>query len=775
MIENILPRDQLRALCRRKFKGTESRTVDQAVADALAQEGWQKIRTNKHSIKLERAKPHDKELEDRVWSLFYRMGFPFLAAEGGASLTTHTENDKALSNQIDCVALDDEIALAAECKSSKEFSRRPRLQEEIAKLGTLRQSFSRAVQGFTNDSRKRVTITCLFLRNAQLGEIDIARAKEANVVLFDDKDLNYYEELVRHLGSAARYQFLADLLPGKEIPGLKIRLPAIKLRIGGGDAYMFAISPEFLLKISYISHRQKGKGSDIDTYQRMMKRSRLRTIREFIEEQGVFPTNIVLNIESRMLRFDRTTQEGEGAGDTESGVLGWLHIRATYKAAWIIDGQHRLFGYSGSTKAARSRLAVLAFSGLKPGDQAGMFISINSKQKSVKQSLLQELYAELHWEAEDEALRVRAIISKVIQSLNEDKASPFYGRIQTADDGRDEKRCISLTSMFSALDKSELYIAGEKGGQVVEYGPLWHPDGHAALRRTASVVNCWFKTTTSSVVDWWDIGAGEGGGLAMNDGVVALLGVLRSVLLFLGREHHLKLVTLSDQELAHSLEPYAKAISGYLASLSAADRQAFRGHRGVQGVTTRQRRMQQAIKLTFSKYNPPGLEDFLRNEKAETNKQARELLDDVELILKATIIEDLKEELGKEEAGWWFNGVPPQVRKDVMDRRDQDEAKRGGMEHYFNLIQYRAIITHNWGLFGSLLGYGKNNVGKEKGTEWIRELNEFRNAVMHASSGVHIAVEDLDKIKGYHGWLKTRIENPEPQGDDSLPAGVKDE
>jgi len=287
-----------------------------------------------------------------------------------------------------------------------------------------------------------------------LSETDLARAKEASVVIFDDSDLTYYEELVKHLGSAARFQFLADMLPGKEVPGLKIRLPAIRLRIGGGDAYMFAISPEFLLKISYVSHRQKGKGSDINTYQRMMKRARLRKIREFIEAQGIFPTNIVVNIESRMLRFDRAVQKGEGAGDTESGVLGWLDIRPTYKAAWVIDGQHRLFGYSGSTKAAKSRLVVLAFSGIKPGDQAGMFISINSKQKSVKQSLLQELYAELHWEAAEPALRVRAIISKVIQSLNEDKTSPFYGRIQTADDGRDEKRCISLTTRVNFISRT---------------------------------------------------------------------------------------------------------------------------------------------------------------------------------------------------------------------------------------------------------------------------------------------------------------------------------
>ena len=84
---------------------------------------------------------------------------------------------------------------------------------------------------------------------------------------------------------------------------------------------MFAIAPSYLLKIAYVSHRMKGKGSDINTYQRMMRRSRLNKIREFIEEKGVFPTNIVVNIDPKFLKFYRTKQEHEGAGDDEAEFL----------------------------------------------------------------------------------------------------------------------------------------------------------------------------------------------------------------------------------------------------------------------------------------------------------------------------------------------------------------------------------------------------------------------------------------------------------------------
>ena len=764
MIENVLPRESLRLLCRRKFKRTESRTVGHLEVEALVAEGWDTVKTSKSGARMERAKPLSKDLEDRIWSLFYRMGFPFLSGDGGASIVSN-QNEPPLTNQIDCVAIDAEVALGVECKSSKEFGKRSRLQEEIAKVAAIKPTFAKVTGGIGGSEGKRSTVMCMFLCNASLSETDVARAKESNAVLFDDTDLEYYEKLVSHLGQAARYQFLADLLPGKDIPGLKIRLPAIKLKLGGGEAYMFAISPEYLLKISYVSHRSKGKGSDIDTYQRMMKRSRLRKIHEFIEEHGTFPTNIVVNIDTKRLQFYKTKQEGDGAGDVESGVLGWLDIRPAYKSAWIIDGQHRLFGYSGSKSAAKARLAVLAFSGLKPSEQAGMFININSKQKSVKQSLLQELYSELHWDAEDPRMRVRAVISKAIQVLDSDKSSPFFGKIQTADSGRDEVRCISLTSIFGALEKSDLYIAHEKSGQVVEYGALWEPSNDATLKRTAFVLNAWFRSIETAVPEWWSLGSAEGGGLSMNDGIVALIGVLRSVLLHLREVKRLRLADLSREELASLIEPYSKKIGVYLASLTADQRRQFRDLRGVQGVTTRQRRVQQALRAAHADFNPSGLEEFLRNEKAETNKHAKELLDKIELLIQSTVLSELKQQFGPEEIGWWLRGVPLAVRKDVSTRFEEDGGRRGGKEHYFTLIHYRAIVTHNWQVFDKIFGYGKKNVGKEKGTDWMRELNEFRNAVAHATSGVHISIEELGAIGRYHDWLENRIENPDAESE----------
>src|SRR5207249_2838164 len=208
--------------------------------------------------------------------------------------------------------------------------------------------------------------------------------------------------------------------------------------------------PEYLLKIAFVSHRAKGKPSDVDAYQRMISKSRLKKIRDYISRDGVFPKNIVLNIEkSKYVRFDQGKQDG----DKEGAKFGWLTLTPSYRSAWVIDGQHRLYAYSGHPRAAKSYLSVLAFESLPADKQAKYFIDINHEQKSVKRSLLDELWAELHWDSDDVETRVRAVISKAVQTLGTQRDSPFSNRILLSDGKKTDVRCISLTSLLDALNK----------------------------------------------------------------------------------------------------------------------------------------------------------------------------------------------------------------------------------------------------------------------------------------------------------------------------------
>lgn len=757
MLENIESLENLLGLARRKSNKYEINTINSSDVEKYTNDGWQIHKQLKNKFQIKKVKDHLISLEDRVWSLFYKMKFSYLSGNGGALLKS-TSND--IKQMLNVVAIDDEVAIMIYCISSSEHKRRNQLHSEISSFHQQREPFTKAIknQFYLENGIKRQIIQVIFLNKIILSESDREKAKNLNIILFDEHDLAYYENLINHLGPAAKYQTLADMIPGKSVAGLEIKIPAIKTKMGGFNCYSFSISPEYLLKIAYVSHRSKGKASDINTYQRMMAKSRLKKIRDYITEDGIFPTNIILNFEKGRLQFQRTKQETELKDDLDSGILGWLDIKPAYKSAWVIDGQHRLYAYSGHEKAQNSKLSVLAFEGLKPSTQAELFIDINAKQKSVKQSLLQELFAELHWDSDNPLTRISAIVSKAIQDINNDPESSLYQRIQTTDGEKDNIRCITLTSMFGQIEKKGFFIQKEKGGHVLEFGPLWGGDNMNTLKRTVAILNYWINEITKHNKEWWDLGSNDGGGLAMNDGIATIIAVLRSVFEDLEKSH--SLIQLSHNEVNKLIAPYANSLGQYLASFDNPQKKAFRDLRGAAGVSYRTRQCQEGIRSRIPTYNPEGLDEWINLQKQQTNKNAKDLIDKIEISLQDFIINELKSQHGIENDTWWYDSIPSTIRTKVSTRMEEDKNKRGGKEYYFDLIDYKKIILENWEIFEQIFSYGKGN--KDKKTDWLDFINETRKIVAHASSGKMVSLEDFSKIQDISNWITQQVNNFEP-------------
>ena len=117
----------------------------------------------------------------------------------------------------------------------------------------------------------------------------------------------------------------------------------------------------------------------------MLHRQRLKKISEYINAGGRFPTNIVVNLKTSKktgLKFDVIEK-------FENEMLGKLSLPANYASAWIIDGQHRLYGYayaraSDGFKHDTTMIPVLAYENLPADKEMNLFIDINSKQVKVR-------------------------------------------------------------------------------------------------------------------------------------------------------------------------------------------------------------------------------------------------------------------------------------------------------------------------------------------------------------------------------------------------------
>jgi len=752
VIDNVFSVEDLRALARRMSKSDEFKTVKPELVHENLADGWEVSRSSKRSCRMKRPKKRAVLLEDRVWTLLYRMGFGHLSGVGGARLTGSVCDEPLVTNQLDVVGLDDEVAIAVECKSSLKARRPSDFQKDLAKLAVLKQSFAQSIHEAVplDRSVRRVPVMMFFTWGLLLSQTEKDRATTQQVVLFDERDLEYYEQLVQHLGQAAKYQFFADMLPHRRVRGLEASVPALKATMGGKHTcFTFSIKPEYLLKIAYVSHRAKGKATDVDTYQRMIKKSRLKKIRKYIDESGMFPTNIVISLDAGVAQF-----EPRAGGDSEEGAeYGTLKLRPTYRAAWIIDGQHRLFGYSGHPSAATSYLTVLAFDNLPASDQAQLFIDINHEQKSVKTGLLQELFAELNWNSDDDDILVRAIASKAIQALGVQEDSPFHGRILLTDDRRTDERCITLPTLFSSLTKARMFTV--KSG--VEYGPLWAGDREATLHRTIDVVKAWFtQICDGGAQEWWDLGAGEGGGLAMNDGVTVCIAVLRSVFEHLSGKG-LTLIRLNTDELVDSLRPFGLALGEFLGSLGPDERKGFRRERGVQGQTAGRIMCEKALHAKFPDFSPEGLALALEAEAANARQRAYAILERLERKLFKVVIETIKEEFGEDAGLWWYDGVPEAVRTKAAVRIEADQGKRGSAkEGYLDLLDFKDIASKNWELFKGLLSFGSGK--KEQQLRWIDQLNDIRKIVMHSSKNVPVTLGQLAQLEETEEWLDAKLE-----------------
>lgn len=236
MLTNVLPVEQLKGIAGRKSKPDEYKSVRNPLVEEEVAKGWAIVKKGRTTTRLSKTKSHDRTLEDRVWTLLYRMGFKHLSGQGGAQLLVDGREPDGPDNQIDVVAVDDEVSFAIECKSCETPRKFQDFSKDLAKHVALRERFTRAIRDKIPVENKRTSVFAFWTSGMIVTDNDRTRSDANHVQILEEKDLDYYEQLVGQVGSAARFQFLADVLSGRSVPGLEITVPAIRSRMKGGSA-----------------------------------------------------------------------------------------------------------------------------------------------------------------------------------------------------------------------------------------------------------------------------------------------------------------------------------------------------------------------------------------------------------------------------------------------------------------------------------------------------------------------------------------------------------
>ncbi len=367
--------------------------------------------------------------------------------------------------QVDAVGGWDDVLLVAEATqtSRKNASLRNRIVEIRGKMGDLQRGFAEleAYRGYRRFEFALIT------KGFDFSETDRQLAEsQRRVHLIDDQVIEYYQRLAGTIGKQASvYNFLGEL--GVEPRDIAVhRSPAFKVELQKNlVGYLFFCEPQKLLEIAYVARRETGRGN---YYQRMLTTSRLKDIRNFIDDGGIFANNVILAFDDK----PQFKSHNIPSPDAPSWLQwGDLTFPKSYRAAWIIDGQHRLYAFGGEQGVSRlQKLPVFAFEQLTESKQAAFFIEINKEQKPVSPDLIWDLEADLRPESS------RGRIALTAKRLNQ--SSPLKDKIYFPLSGEAPRGKIKISSICNDIDELRLLEDQTRNMTPSQRNPLVHGIPH---------------------------------------------------------------------------------------------------------------------------------------------------------------------------------------------------------------------------------------------------------------------------------------------------------
>jgi len=166
----------------------------------------------------------------------------------------------------------------------------------------------------------------------------------------------------------------------------------------------------------------------VDGFQRVLEEKRAIEIAQYIDAGGTIPSSIVLSAQPEaQLRYERKKRS--------------ITFAVTPKSFLILDGQHRVYGFS---KAKTSlRVPVVIYNNLSRAEECRLFIDINTKQRPVPSELLLDIKRLAETENDSESF-----CRDVFDLFSTEASSPLLGLMSASSKAKGK---ISRVTFNSAL------------------------------------------------------------------------------------------------------------------------------------------------------------------------------------------------------------------------------------------------------------------------------------------------------------------------------------
>ncbi|SIN74266.1 DGQHR domain-containing protein [Algoriphagus halophilus] len=735
---------QLGKIYKSKRNANLTLSVDHNLVDGYLKEGWEIQKELKTKTRLIKPKSHSKKFEDDVWCQLYELGYRYLNYDDSFKLPYGKEPEDL--KQIDVIAIDKETVILIECKSSEKPRKSTSLKTEFEGLEKRLDGFRKSIDQIFGRGLKVKYIYATRKIRIDEESIEIGRLLKTNSYYYNDNTFGYINSLIKNYKDAAHYQFLGMLYKDQLISSEKIEVPAIEGTMGKKTYFMFSLEPHILLKMGFVLHRTRANESEMPTYQRLLVPNRLKDITKFINEGGYFPNSVIVNFTERKhkIHFEGSSR----SGDSRSRY-GMLKIPNAYAIAYIIDGQHRLYGYANSDFKLSNTIPVVAFSKLDSTEQLEIFMDINENQKAVSADLRLTLEEDLYWDSDRADSRIKALRSAIINELSNSVNAPLYNKVSIGED----KGMLSSKPIATALLKSGLLPSarGNKYNAETSQACLYdiHNHSHGVEMRRAKKNVVQFLNLCYSYIEeeYPDIFEREQYFILSNRGSYAFINLIGSLNYYETVETKNLNLKSTPAERFGTLKPYFDILINGLRNLPEGEEDQLLSKYGTGADVLWFRTFQTIINNSVHDYEPPALIDWKERQDKDLQDRGREFVIEIEKYMKHTVLGKTHQLFGD---NWELeiNSIKRECLKRAEEENEKNykEGLKNTNNHWtemFHINDYKSIILKYWTKkdetdpafktfeeeFSFDIGTGFNS--KSEKTKWISHFNSLRNLSAH--------------------------------------------
>ena len=219
--------------------------------------------------------------------------------------------------------------------------------------------------------------------------------------------------------------------------------------------YLFTLAAEEVDLVADVARIGRDEAGKLIGYQRPEKQKHVKQIQAYLDSaEPIFPNGLILALPPEV-KF----RSSRGPATTDGlAVAGTLEIPVVTdddgpRPAWIVDGQQRSLALA-RTRNRRLPVPVAGFVAPSLEIQREQFILVNTVQP-LPTGLVTELLPEIS-RAPSARMATRQLPSALVDMLNQDSNSPFFGLIRRASTPAGEKKTavITDTSLVEAIRES---------------------------------------------------------------------------------------------------------------------------------------------------------------------------------------------------------------------------------------------------------------------------------------------------------------------------------